>query len=270
MSLVILSSMFTLTPAWVLALSIVIVVIYCASLGADALGRASELFFTIVVLSFVIGLILLMTGGEVDYMYLTPVLARGFGPVIGAAWVPLLWYATSSSLVLGFGKYCSRPGLLPAAVFKAVLISGVFQLALVANAVATFGPVQAVNQMSPIVSMARTLCIPGFIERLDVLLLSVWAVGIVFDITVTFFVGTAILAEAFGTTPRVTALVVGVPLSVGIVMRQTTIFEIGALLSPSYAMALTLAFHIGLVGTLLATSLLTKKGGPSHGGRSRV
>jgi spore germination protein KB len=251
------------TPSWAVILPILVIAVYGAALGPDTVGRSSEILITFLLASLFLALVLLPISGQVDLGLLRPVLLRGLRPVLTSTVNPILWFAVSAGSVLAIGKYC-EPQRLIKSVVAGTAISGALLIAMALVAITTLGAGEAVDQVSPLLAVARTVFFAGLAERIDVLLLSVLMIGSVFDTTLLILVSTVILSDVFRVRGRIVVIILGALSVVPLAYRGITILDLLDLFNvvPSGIMLATV--HIGLVGILLLAAVVRRKKGEAR------
>lgn len=260
LALLVVTALFDRTPGWAIALTVLSAGLYGAFLGSDALGRAAEILITVIGASIVGGLALQFASGGVDFSLLLPILSRGIGPVLEATVVPIFWFATSALTVLVLTSVCAEPARAAGAVVKATLISGSVLVVVAATAIATFGPHEAQLQLSPVLSLARSVFLMGVAERLDVVLLNIWVLGVAFDIALFLFVSSLTLGDSLALGARSVLVVLAALGTVPVSLRSIDMFDIRRIFKPLPTGVTTLAIHVGLVGLTLLVALIRRKG----------
>ncbi len=219
-------------PGWVFAVTMIGAGLYGAYLGPDSLGRAAEVLVTVVAASILFGTIMVLVSAVPEVGYLMPVLARGWRPVAEATVNPVFWFAVSGSVVLVLGHRCLEQKDMLRAVVWAVILSGIVLTVIATLATVTFGPHEAQKQMSPMLSMSRTMFIKGALERLDALLISIWVGGVTFDTALYLMASFMILADVFNVRYGRLFLPLGLVGAVLASLRVADVFLIREILSP--------------------------------------
>lgn len=264
LSLLIVSTILPNTPGWVFGVTILIAALYGVLLGADTLGRSAEMLLTIVVITIFSGFVLLFISGTEGISLLRPVLSRGIQPVAVAAVHPSFEFANSAATVLALGKFCRRPGGMSRAVTAAILFSGFVKISLVVVVLITLGPLEAQQQLSPMLTVARTVYIPGIFERIDLLLVSIWVLGVIFEVTLYFFAASVVLADGLGLTRGKLAVPLFFIGLIPVSLRFIDLFDFIQFWGPLSTGIIILTIHIFLVGLVLIVSVLRGKGGKNE------
>ncbi|MFO8060771.1 MAG: GerAB/ArcD/ProY family transporter [Bacillota bacterium] len=247
-------------PAWAFTSTLILGAIYGALLGPDALGRTAEILFTIIMASVLLGVVLLFAAAPVDLGLLRPVLARGLEPVLVASMNPVFWFASSAATVLVLTRYTVEVEQVTRAAVLAVIISGAVLLIMALLATVSLGPHEAQRQISPLISMARIIFIRGAVERLDLVALSIWVLGLNFDAALFLMTATILLADGLGLKFRPLLFSLGASALLLTSLRITDIFMIRRILDPLSTGVATLVVYVGLIGLTLAAAVLRGKG----------
>lgn len=261
LSLLVVSTILPNTPGWVFSLTIIIAALYGVVLGADTLGRSAEVLLTLVGVTIITGTLLLFISGTEGISLLLPVLSRGFRPVAVAAVVPTFEFANSAATVLALGKYCHRPGGMVKAVNLGILLSGIIKVFLAVLVIVSLGPQESQRQLSPMLSLARTVLIQGVFERIDLLLVSIWVLGVVFEVTLFLFTASVVLSDGLGLKLKHTAIFLALLGTFPVALRYTDVFIFFELFSPLPMGLVILTIHISLVGIVFLAAVLRGKGG---------
>jgi len=248
------------TPQWAIAGSLLVVSAYGASLGLGALGRAAQVFLSLTLAVVVMGTVLLYASGATDLSVLEPVLSRGLAPLVQAAIVPTFWFVTSSTVALALGALC-RPsqGVAPA-VAKANLYSGIILTMMAVSCTVTLGPVEARNHLSPVLAIARTVYLEGFVERLDVMLFSVWIPAIAFDVALFLLITSQVLSDTLRLDTRKVVLALPILAAYPACSARIDLFDVRRALTPRY-IGIILLVILGLIAIMLVVAVFRGKGG---------
>ncbi|MBX6377225.1 MAG: GerAB/ArcD/ProY family transporter [Clostridia bacterium] len=160
--------------------------------GIEAIARATLILLAPLVLVLV-AIIGLVPPGNLHLDRLLPVLERGVGPVLVGALQHAGW----------FGEMVICLWLLPMSrdrrAARAVLWASAGALAvsaaaLTALATATLGPYELAREFVPTLTLVRLINLAGFVQRLDAVLISAWALGTLVKLSVLFHLTAAALA----------------------------------------------------------------------------
>jgi spore germination protein KB len=249
------------TPNWVISSTLLVTAIYGALTGADSLGRAAELLLTFASIAIVAAfLVLIITGhGMLDLGLLKPVLARGIGPVIEGAITPTFWYSISSSIVLALGKTCLDRQNLVKAVTWAVIVSGIFLVCMVLAVIMTIGPQLASEQLSPPLTMARTIFLSGVFERAEIVLIALWMLGTSFDIAISLLTSSIILGDTLKQNTSTVIKFLGAIAVIVTGLEFNTIFDFIILYRTVNKVIALILIYVLIIGTVYIISVVRRK-----------
>lgn len=261
-SLVIISHFMPKTPGWALAIPVLLTAFYGAMMGPDTVGRASEFLFTVMALIIVVSMVMFYVWSAERVAGLKPVLSRGLRPVFGAA-VPAAFLGLMSGLkVLALGRFTTEKEKMPKAMTMALLISGLALLATTINVLTALGPAQAQSHVTPLLALASSVFIEGVLERLDLILMASWVLGVTFDVTALLLSSSILFGDSLGADRRKVTVVLFFLGLVPVSHRITDIFTMRRLHSiPVTGIWATLIVVGTLVPVLVAYLIKRKKGG---------
>lgn len=185
------------TPTSVLLILLGFPVALGARLGIEVLGRTAFLYLIIAVVSFV--LLGLSIGGAVDLGELKPVFGSGAGPVFLGALVPGA-FLSELFIVLWFFPYIKERRTLFKGAITALALIGAFTLLLTVYAKGVFGFREVERMLFPALNLVRAIRLGGVVERLDVVLISVWLLAIFLKTALFAFLASRQLAWVAGST----------------------------------------------------------------------
>lgn len=261
-SLVIISHFMPRTPGWALAIPVLLTAFYGALMGPDTVGRASEFLFTVMSV-IVVSTVLLSWGWSGERVAgLKPVLSRGLGPVFAAS-VPAAFLGVVSGLnVLALGKFTTEKTKMPRATAMALFVSGLGLLSTTINVITTLGPVQAQKRVTPLLALASGVFIEGVLERLDLVLMASWVLGVTFDVTVLLLSSSILIGDSVRVEHRKVAAVLFLLGLVPVSHRITDVFTMQRLHSIPVTGIWAVVIIVGtLVPVTVAYLIKKKKGG---------
>lgn len=187
----------TETPLILLIIAMVIAAAAAAYAGIEVIGRAADLLFPVYLLMIVGSLLMPLPQLKVALANLEPVLARGAGPVLRGAITPAT--VTVQFLVLTIlipsvnePKRALRTALGALTGSSAILVL----IAVVTTAI--LGPQQGARAIFPFFGMVRVVALSEFIERIEVLAIFAWGLGLFIEVAIYLFCGAQGLAQTMG------------------------------------------------------------------------
>ncbi|MFZ5828309.1 MAG: GerAB/ArcD/ProY family transporter [Bacillota bacterium] len=164
------------TPSWVLGLTYMLSILYCAVQGLDVVARVNQ--FTLPLLSGLGVLVALGTAKAKDYSLLMPFFEFGLGPVLSATFLGLGYFGEMSILLMmgGYVNPKERPRLvrnsLIALLFVVITLTGPL-----AGSIATLGYRAAEQMPYPTFTHWMLVSLARFFERTDLLAVHQWLAG---------------------------------------------------------------------------------------------
>lgn len=262
-SLVIISHFMPKTPGWALAIPVLLTAFYGAMMGPDTVGRASEFLFTVMALIIVVSMVMSYVWSAERVAGLKPVLSRGLRPVFGAA-VPAAFLGLMSGLrVLALGRFTVEEHKMPKATALALLVSGLVLLVVTIDVLTTLGPAQAQAYVMPVLALASSVFIEGILERLDLVLMTAWVLGITFDVTVLLASSSILIGDSLGIGHRKVAAALFLLGVVPVSHRFTDIFVMRQLHSIPVTGIWSAAICVGTLAPVCIAYLIKKRRGGS-------
>jgi spore germination protein KB len=261
-SLVIISHFMPKTPGWALAIPVLLTAFYGAMMGPDTVGRASEFLFTVMAVIIVASVVMSYVWSVERVAGLKPILSRGIGPVLATSVPPTFLGIVSGLKVLALGRFTTEKEKMPKAMTMALLISGLALLATTINVLTALGPAQAQSHVTPLLALASSVFIEGVLERLDLVLMASWVLGVTFDVTALLLSSSILFGDSLGADRRKVTVVLFFLGLVPVSHRITDIFTMRRLHSiPVTGIWATLIVVGTLVPVLVAYLIKRKKGG---------
>ena len=218
------------TPIIFLTASMILVAMTAAFSGVEVIGRMSDLifFFLLVMIVFSLGTLFF----EADFMNLQPVLSRGFEPVLVGSVVPL----GMGSLLLVAAMLIPHLNNPERAVNSALWAMGGAVLVIISTVllvVATLGPEEGARVVFPFVKAIGGIRISEFLERVEILAVFSWGLGLFVGLSTFVYCGAKGAARVFGLEDyRHILLPMGVIWVVLSIHDFENVFEIRSLLAP--------------------------------------
>jgi len=248
------------TPLLVFSVGLVIASAYAVRCGLEVLARANE-----IALPVALGLLLLIVAlisPEMQIKNFTPVLEKGFLPVLKGAY-PAAVFFTETMVMVMIIPYLNRPQKAKGTIFKGIVIVGLFQLMTMVAVTAVFGARTARAQF-PTLILARQVSIADLIERAEPFIMLVWVFGGFLKVGVFYYCCVLATAQWLNLKEyKSLVLPTGVLLTALSVLLWDNVLEMAhqiAEVIPPYF----LSIEVGLPLILLAVARLRRKG---EGGR---
>lgn len=182
------------TPLIVLLGFLVFVSLVAVNSGIEVIARLAELLGPAVVGLLILGMLVLAP--NFDYVQLLPLVTVPRGIATEALWHSLAFGEWAIWLFLL--PYIDKPSQISQPLLKSWAWYVGLNLGLVVSLLGVFGAPQAAGLSYPVFSLFREVSIGGFLERLEVVFLSVWLVLFFLRGAVFTFVGMHAIKRLFG------------------------------------------------------------------------
>lgn len=153
--------------------------------GMECRGRMAEVLYLFLLVPFVV--LLILAAGKMDADSIEPVFVQPFGTIASGSYEVFIVF---QGVTLGFFAlpYLKKQTYFWKGVRRSVLLNGFFCLLLLVVAIGIFGLNGAANQKWLAVNLMTTPDFPGgFVERLDVLMVTIWIVALFFFVSGVYF-----------------------------------------------------------------------------------
>lgn len=162
------------TPPLAVAVPFIVVATYGAYCGAEVLARLSFFFVVTAIVILVLGITTLT---ELLSPYrLLPLWEQSPVQLFGAAWPTTGWYAESWSF-FPLAAMTDQPQLVWKGLTLGALLAAFHLMCCTAMAIGVFGHELVANFAFPIFALFQQITIGEFVERLDVILISICLLG---------------------------------------------------------------------------------------------
>lgn len=181
------------TPPLALALPFVLVAAYGAYCGAEVLARLSVLFMTA---TAVVVLLTLATLTRLAHPYrLLPLWDHTPLQLFAAVWPSSGWFAESWTF-LSLAALVEQPRFAGRGLAVGALLATVHLMFFTALATAVFGHQLVADFTFPVYSLFQQITLGEFVERLDVILISIWLLGMIVKTAVHLWLAASAAASA--------------------------------------------------------------------------
>lgn len=187
-------SMMTYTPIFVLGLLFALTIAYPTIQGGEVTARLAVFIFLVKASAVVLIPLALM--GEMDFSRLRPFLTE-LGPALAAAYPPLGWYAQTIVLA-AFLRLLHEPARATAALIWGLIIGTLVVEGLLNTTLLTFGSFLAQRFTFPVYALVQQLSIGMFAERMEIILITVWLMGMVIQGAACLWAATSTAADVLG------------------------------------------------------------------------
>lgn len=244
------------TPPLVITVVFVTVTMYGASLGIEAISRASMLFFPVVLLSIIAlaGLALpVAVPGR-----LLPLQGTG---LLGLAKTALLTssYGAECVIALALVRQLNQPERAGKAIAVGVAIGTLVIAIVVAVGIMMLGTRGVARTMFPVLETAKLVGVGEFLERSEILMLALWFSAALLKQAAVFYASVTSMADVFGLRNYQPLVIPFAVLAVVFGMLPRTVVEVWAVLRAFLKYSFWYALAVPAI--LLLASAIRARGG---------
>ncbi|HWI61557.1 MAG TPA: endospore germination permease [Symbiobacteriaceae bacterium] len=183
------------TPSLVIGLLFALSTCYAAYAGSEVITRLAVL----VIMLTLVGMSVVIVGtlAEVDLTRIQPWFVHGISPIMRGAWPTTGWFA--EFLVLGpFIFQINRPAKATKSMLWGNFLAGLLLTILVALSILVFG-VQLTEKFTyPVYALSRQISLGQFLERLEIIVITIWLSGMLVKAASTLWAATCCLTWSLG------------------------------------------------------------------------
>lgn len=246
------------TPQLFFLISLTLLGAFAVYNGIEVIGRLSEIIAPIIMLSLITIFIFLTK--DMDFKALTPVMEKGFLPVLygGFLHTPRTDEIVDIAMILPYLNDRRRVKKVFVFAFSILLV---FLLLLLIPIITVYGVQAAQNLSFPYFSLAKIISVLDFIERIEILYVGIWMLGIFLKLSFYFYLTVLGISQVFDLhdyKPLVlpTGAVI-VPLSI---LLAESVIELNEFTSYKIYTWYALVFILLIPTFLLITAIIRKKG----------
>jgi spore germination protein KB len=183
------------TPLYIANALLILVIIYTLNKGIEVLSRVAELLIVCVYLLAIIGFILIVASGLIDFNNLKPVLEEGMLPVLRTVVTQTLYFPFGQVIVfIMIFPYVNSPKKIKVTGLCALGLSGInLAITMIIN-IAVLGTNLTSRSVFPLLSTVQSIQVADFLERLDVFFMFLLIISGFIKLSIFFYaflIGTA-------------------------------------------------------------------------------
>ncbi|WP_201713120.1 GerAB/ArcD/ProY family transporter [Rossellomorea arthrocnemi] len=176
------------TPLFIANALLMLVVIYMVRKGIEVVARSGELLFSLMFILSVLGFILIISSGLIDFTNLQPVLEEGIKPVLKVVFTQTLYFPFTEAIVFTMIlPYMNNPKKVKLTMICATGLSGINLILTMLINISVLGVGLTARSQFPLLSTVQTIQVADFLERLDVFFMLALVIGIFFKISLLFY-----------------------------------------------------------------------------------
>jgi spore germination protein KB len=186
------------TPLFVINTLMIITIIYAVHKGFEVIARVGELYFGVVYITAILGMLLIVFSGLIHLGNLKPILENGLKPVMKTF--------LTQTINFPFGEMVVFTMLLPflrdkkkakIVCLSGMILSGINITITVVVNISVLGVALFQRSTFPLLTTVGRIQIAEFIERLDVLFMLYLIIGGFFKIAIYYYAAVAGAADIF-------------------------------------------------------------------------
>lgn len=182
------------TPLLFFQISMMLMCAYAVRSGLEVLGRLSEIITPISIVA-VIMLCLLLTK-DMDFKALTPVMEKGFYPVLHGGFTITVRTLEIIELAM-LAPYLQERHKVNTILVVSCLVITIIFLILPISLVCVFGVEEAKNRSFPFYSMVSLIDIGNFWENIQAVHMAVWVLGVFIKISLDYYLAALAIGQLF-------------------------------------------------------------------------
>lgn len=247
------------TPTEFIILSLLFVSAYAVNHGVNAVLRVMQVFFPLLIIPLLF--LFLMALPLADFNELLPPLGNGVVPVLAGIKSSFKAYGSFFAFAF-FLPFLQEVQKAPMTCLLGLGVVVALYLVMSLLSLATFGPVELTHILYPINDLVRMIEVPGtFIERFDIIILSLWILAAFNVVTGLYFAASYILSGFFGVTALSSITYLLLPLIYLLAMFPPDIISLQRLGEMVTVMSLSM---VAVAPLVLITAVIRGKGGKAQ------
>ena len=192
------TTIYNSTPLFIINTLMIITIIYAVHKGFEVISRVGELYFGIVYVTAILGMLLIVFSGLIHLGNLKPILENGLKPVMKTF--------LTQTINFPFGEMVVFTMLLPflrdkkkakIVCLSGMILSGINITITVVVNISVLGVALFQRSTFPLLTTVGRIQIADFIERLDVLFMLYLIIGGFFKIAIFYYAAVAGAADIF-------------------------------------------------------------------------
>ena len=251
------------TPISLLIGAVVLTAAYAARRGYQVVARVNQLLFPFIIGFLLVSILLLFP--QIKVANLTPVMAGGLPHLALNSITPIALFSDIFNIAM-IAPFIANPAHTPRVVRWGVLVSYLFLLMILFTTIAVLGIDLSRGLTYPGLGLARQVDVADFIQRVEILLVMVWLIGVFVDIALGLIWASLALAQGFNLTSYESlVLPLALVATVTAFLLGDNVLEYDALFEPGFIAPYYLT-HSLLIPLILLILAYIKYGRPSRSG----
>lgn len=182
------TSMYDQTPLFALNALMILAIVYVLYNGLEVLARTGEIYLVLIILLGVIGSLLIICSGLIDLKNLHPFLAKGWYPVITAAYPRMFMFPFGETICFTMIlANLNKPQFGIKIGISAMVFSGMILCLISLVEITVLGADIASRTAFPLLTTISKVNIAQFLQRLDIIVVIALIMGDFFKVAVFFY-----------------------------------------------------------------------------------
>lgn len=183
------------TPMWAIGVLLALVATYAVYHGAEVVVRITVL----IMFTTALGVLFLPVGiaPEIQLLRMLPILGKGVAPLVKATWMTSGWFAEVSVFAAWIGLIDKPRKSLVGLVWGLFGAAGLLTIVVISSLV-TFGAELTRRLTFPAYTLAQEISLAELLERMELILMTVWLSGMVMKLCICLWSGTTATASVLG------------------------------------------------------------------------
>jgi spore germination protein KB len=192
------SAFYMTTPLFVINTLMMLTIFYAIHKGIEVIARVGQFFIMVIYLLAIVGFILIISSGEINWGNLLPIYENGWRPIFKAF--------IGQTLTFPFGEMIVCTMLLPFvndqkkakwACFGGIILAGINITITVIINISVLGVIPLSRSSFPLLNTIGRIEIAEFIQRLDVFFMIYLVIAGFFKVTIFYYAAVAGSADLF-------------------------------------------------------------------------
>ncbi|MCZ8511607.1 endospore germination permease [Paenibacillus filicis] len=181
------------TPIESVLIIFMVIAVIGARAGIETLARSAEVFFPAFVLFFLILVLFLTPDMKVENIQ--PVFETGMKPLVGASLTYISYPFLEPIIFLILVDHLNRPDRMGKALFEGVFAAGLILFVITFLCIMVLGAEMTSNNLFPPYVLAKKISVGKFVERIEVLVATIWFISTYYRVTVFYYISIIGIAQ---------------------------------------------------------------------------
>jgi spore germination protein KB len=183
------------TPTLAFIIPIALLAASAARNGLEVIGRLADAVVPLTLVGVLI--VLILVAKEADMKALLPILEKGWQPVALGSFLTAARFNEPLVLAMMVPSLTEPKAVLRVVTVAAAGVVAVF-VSITVLVIGVFGTSQAVTRVFPFFALVRMVNLGDVIERIEVVHMAIWVLGIVLRTAIYFYLAVLGVAQIFG------------------------------------------------------------------------